>query len=733
MNSLLTDLAKINAKLFYEVIRYDKTHEMAEVKVPFTAEPAVLALDGTKIQAEVIKAEDKKNTIKFTVTEGEVGPVTVGLRLEFNDWAKENYVLFPSGAYNGNRYRAVDRLAEKKYDPSELPDTPVTITKVHRLNINDGESRIQFNTGDLSTPSFGFHAPGQKQGFLFQTDQGSRLGNHGMILEENADRSDAVFQFKAPCVRRDNEIKGDRGIELKTGDEVELDFSIHVFDSPNIQSIFNYFLDVRNEYRGDFRWRNEVPFSTCWHIQEKKYNKQNWVEKYSYYSVGMRECSSQDWQTGWVGGPNAAYGLLSEGHEVTRERSLREFDFIFGSGGQFPYGYVKGGFHDGTWNDKSAYLRYSGDTLYFMMKMLLLTIQREPGFTPPEVWTEGLKNLAAAFCNTWEKYGQFGHHHNGYTGEMTVGGTACAGIAPGGLALAYQYFNEPRFLQVAREGARKFHKDFVLNGLTNGGPGDIVQCPDSESCAGLLAGFMTLYEVDPQDEWLQAAKDTAAQCASWTVTYDYVFPPDSTFGELDMLTTGTVYANVQNKHSAPGMCTLSGVSLLKLFRATGDEVYLEMLKEMAHAIPQYLSREDRPIISKRPNERWPVMDPGWMNERINMSDWEVRGSPGDIGVGEIFGGSCWCEATMILTAAEVPGIYYQPDTGVLSVPDHVNVKVIDKDGKKVLEIENPTKFEAEVKLLIENSTETNKPMGAAPMADAEKAKVPAHETIEYKI
>jgi len=34
------------------------------------------------------------------------------------------------------------------------------------------------------------------------------------------------------------------------------------------------------------------------------------------------------------------------------------------------------------------------------------------------------------------------------------------------------------------------------------------------------------------------------------------------------------------------------------------------------------------------------MDPGWINERVNMSDWEVRGdSDNEIAVSEILGGS----------------------------------------------------------------------------------------------
>jgi hypothetical protein len=86
--------------------------------------------------------------------------------------------------------------------------------------------------------------------------------------------------------------------------------------------------------------------------------------------------------------------------------------------------------------------------------------------------------------------------------------------------------------------------------------------------------------------------------ASWTVSYDFPFPPESTFGKLGMLANGTVLANAQNKHSAPGLCTHSGLSLLRLFRHTGDTSdtwIMDLMRDIAHALPQYMSRADRPI------------------------------------------------------------------------------------------------------------------------------------------
>ena len=174
-----------------------------------------------------------------------------------------------------------------------------------------------------------------------------------------------------------------------------------------------------------------------------------------------------------------------------------------------------------------------------------------------------------------------------------------------------------------------------------------------------------------------------------------------------MRTTGTVYANVQNKHSAPGICTLSGDSLLKLYRATGKRRYLELVRDIAHALPQYLSRADRPIAAcdGRP------MPPGWMNERVEMSDWLEP-------VGEIFHGSCWCEVSLMLAMAELPGLHVRTDTGEVCVLDHVDTSVlVDSPDRLTLRLSNPTPFPARVRVLAENAAQAAAPLGQNAVLD----------------
>jgi len=231
---------------------------------------------------------------------------------------------------------------------------------------------------------------------------------------------------------------------------------------------------------------------------------------------------------------------------------------------------------------------------------------------------------------------------------MVIGTTASGALAPGALAEAWEYFGDRRYLDVAERSADFLCENYLQKGYTNGGPGDILGAIDSESAFSLLESLVALYEATKKPEWLKKAEQALWLCSSWVVSYPYLFPETSLFGRLKINTVGCVFANVQNKHAAPGICTLSGDSIYKLWKYTGDRRYLELILDIAYAIPQCVSTDDRPLYS------WdtpPVkLAAGRINERVNMSDWEGRAN-----VGSVFAFSCWCETSLILTFVELMG------------------------------------------------------------------------------
>jgi hypothetical protein len=233
--------------------------------------------------------------------------------------------------------------------------------------------------------------------------------------------------------------------------------------------------------------------------------------------------------------------------------------------------------------------------------------------------------------------------------------------------------------------------------LSVGGPGDALQNPDSESWYSLIESYVYLYEATGDKKWLEIAKNVGKQFSTWVVSYNFKFPEKSLFGRNGIHSVGSVYANTQNKHSAPGLCTFSGLAFLKLYRATGDKFYLELLQDIAHNIPQYLPHPKKPIGTA-------VF--GRMSERVNLTDWE-----GYENIGEIFPMTTWAETSLMLTTVEIPGLYVQPDKSFFVAFDNIQAKV-QKDDKQelILLLRNTTPVPANVKILEEKSSDSAKPL-----------------------
>ncbi|HEY3377493.1 MAG TPA: hypothetical protein VGL77_08365 [Armatimonadota bacterium] len=674
-------------------------------------------------------------TVTFTLQEGIATDTSLGVQYVFDKWSTENYVAMPAALYAGNRFDA-RRMPYPPLldDPADIGvDVPTIITDVPRLNHTDGPSRVQLLTRDLATPAVGIHFPGARRGWWLLTDPSTILGVSGIAIAENDTRTQAIVSLTAPGMREDTCYHGgrmdapspDRGTTFYPDDTVTLRLRVYTFVCLDVPALYAKFLEIRQDLTGPATLRHSLPFSSAWAIQEEKYNAQNWEAERGYYSVGMRDSMYQDWQIGWVGGAMSTFPLLLDGEALSQERAQRTLDFAFT--GQAASGFFHGVGHHGEWIGDGFskphasnwhLIRKSSDALYFLLKHFLLLARQDAAWTLPVAWETGTRRLADAFVRLWEQYGQFGQFVDVETGELCVGGSTSAAIAPAGLALASQYFGEEQYLTVAQAAASAMYEQFTQAGYTTGGPGEILQCPDSESAYGLLESFVVLYEVTGDAVWLSRASKMADQCASWCVSYDYAFPKNSLFGRLDMRSAGSVWANVQNKHSAPGICTLSGDALLKLYRATGNTRYLTLLRETAHNITQYLSRDDR---------RVGEMPAGWMNERVNLSDWAEP-------IGEIFHGSCWCEVSCMLTYAEVPGLYVQPDSGFVCAIDHIDAEVLAHDDAGItLRLCNPTAFPASVKVLIENATATATPLGQVALFGCPRVALPAGEAHEVRI
>lgn len=574
---------------------------------------------------------------------------------------RDNYVFIPACCYAGNQFQVLKYGYIPMFRPYEVKvDMAVTTTDVPRLE-PDGSGKIEVSTGDAATPCIGVFSPSEKQGILVFTVQEIEGENIGLAYEKGEIRLTWPAKREKSyrmCRTFDNEMAWE-------DKPAEIPCRVLEFSCESLAEFYRVFFENRKIMGLDCKRPETLPFDRQFEIQRNKFNEMNWHETLGIYMVGTDRTHFQVWQPGWVGGGMSGYPLMKLGGKLEFERQMKTLSFLFSTQteGGFFHGIVDNDgnvFSDGfgvPGTENWHLIRKSSDILYFLFKHFKWMKERNIGI--PARFIEGARKTADAFVKLYAQYGQFGHFIDVHTGEICVGGSTSGGIAPAGLAEAYQFFGNPEYLRVAKESAEFYYQNWLSKGYTTGGPGEILQGVDSESAFGLLESFVVLYETTGDAKWLEYAKENAHYCSSWVVSYNYRFPADSEFGRHDMKTVGSVFANIQNKHSAPGICTLSGDSLYKLWKWTGDPLYLELVKDIALTIGQYLSTDEDPIYdwdidrklrdSGNPElmEKYRLPQ-GFINERVNMSDWENTDK-----IGGVFHGSCWSETSNLLALAEV--------------------------------------------------------------------------------
>jgi len=326
--------------------------------------------------------------------------------------------------------------------------------------------------------------------------------------------------------------------------------------------------------------------------------------------------------------------------------------------------------------------------------------------------------LTGAFAHTWNEHHEFGQYIAPETGEIAVYNSTAGAIAPAGLAIAADYFKRPEWLQAAKEAANFYYdRDVVKQGLTGGDCGDISMDANSESTFGFMESLMALYNFTGDRTWLEKAKVQAALCSTWAISYDPVFPANSQIAKLQSHMAGAVWASIQNKHSAPGICCSSGDYLFKLFRATGNKLYADLISDIQHAQAEAVNIPPGHITTNNLV--------GSTMERIQPSDAEGRGSVGNF----INTRNSWAETDGTLMALELPGIYVRTDKKEITVFDHVEAKLLSKNESQMLiEIKNATAFDASVAVFAENAMQAQKPLGYTAFVHWHKVPVKAGQT-----
>jgi hypothetical protein len=682
--------------------------------------------------------EARDITANIVLAHGEASSTAIEVSFDFGNWSRDNYVMVPASVYNGNRYKSIGNGYSPAYtrDMYYNPKVPLTISNNPRLSVEKGKAAvIELQTGNAATPAMCFFSPDKKKGFIILTDQQSKFGNHGMTISENSAQDSCTFAISVPAVRKqvsgfgDFHQSGDKAPNWQQGDLSALKFRVYVFAANSIPDLLTKFMQVRKEFTGPNHPRNQLPMSKYMELASTICsNNFVTVPAGSYY---MPE-NNKDFQLGWVSGMMNSYPMLALNNEKERQRVASELDFVVNKL-QGKSGYFYGGITaDGKlrldkmspdFPEPQAMVRKNADALLWLMKHLLLFKAQGYGDMIKPEWETAAKRLAAAFAHTWKAHGEFGQYIAPETGEIAVYNSTAGAIAPAGLAIASNYFKQPEWLQAAKESANYYYdRDVVKQGLTGGDCGDISMDANSESAFGFMESLMALYNFTGDKSWLEKAKVQAALCSTWAISYDPVFPPESQVGKLGCHMAGAVWASIQNKHSAPGICCASGDYLFKLFRATSDVKYADLIRDIQHAHAEAVNIPTGHITTNNLV--------GSSMERIQLSDAEGKGSIGNF----INTRNSWTETDGMLMALELPGIYVQIDKKKVTVFDHVEATLIGKKGKQMLiEVKNPTVFDADVAVFAEKAEQAQKPLGYAAFVQWPKFAIKAGHTNYLRI
>ena len=721
-------------------LRHDKTRVAArfDAESPDSAAPA----DWPALRLRSERPGDGTFSGTLLAPEGTGDtPVAAGWALRLPDWSRDHYVLAPAVVYAGNRFR-VFPLKYPPYWPSEQfeKNPPVTITDVPCLNADGSPGLVQLLAGALALPAIAVWSPVRREAIYLVVDNpfpepapatGAPL-EPLFEIEEGPDAAWGELRVSLPGVRATRYVhmstgneSPDRSRPLAPGDSLHLTVRVIVEPADSVAACIAGFSRLRHAFaEATPPVRPTVPFAEAYRLIQDRFNR-DWLENPGLYAFNTHAHSPFIFSTGWPGVP--PFPLAQSADALTVERARRNLSVLLAHG-LSPSGFLYGKCErDGAWsadhgsNPADAQLkdrllaRRNGDALYYLLKLRDYLAQTGRA-TAAELaaWDRGLRTIADAFVKLWEREGQFGYLVHQETGEILVGGSTSAACAPAALALASRLFNEPRYLAVAEAAARVFARDYLEKGYTVGAPGEALWCPDSESAASLVETYATLHDLTGSPEWLRLGRLAADLCATWTIAYDYPFPKWSEFGRLGLQSKGGVFANSQNGHGAPGICTHAGLGLLRLFRASGESRHLHLLRDIARTLPQYISRPDRPIHAKNGK----AQEPGWINERLNTSDW-------DNNLGGIFHSTCWCEVSMLYSVVELPGIYAATDSDLLVVLDHIEAER-RPDGR--LRLHNPTAYAADVRLLAESATERARPLPLNPGAHYRRVALVPGET-----
>lgn len=299
---------------------------------------------------------------------------------------------------------------------------------------------------------------------------------------------------------------------------------------------------------------------------------------------------------GWVSGAPYAYALLAYG------RNQGVMDYV-GAGaavldkiasglapcGTFWASWIVGRGWNSGWNPKPNWLqaRTISEATLFMIRAL--AFEKKRGEQHPE-WEKAVRsNLQFAVSHQRED-GNFGSYFDSESGQIEEWDGAGGILWIAALLEGAKLLGEPRFANAALK-AGSYYEKFVRDEYIYGAPEDVHLTPTSEDAYNAVVAYVSLYEHDQSELWLDLAKSAADWMMTFRWTYNLDFPKFSFLKQYDFRSRGADQASTSNQHLHNyGLFCVP--EMLRLWKYTGDPYYFERTRDHLACFLQFIARED---------------------------------------------------------------------------------------------------------------------------------------------
>lgn len=193
--------------------------------------------------------------------------------------------------------------------------------------------------------------------------------------------------------------------------------------------------------------------------------------------------------------------------------------------------------------------------------------------------------------------------------DDTGGSSSCA-VLP--LTMAYQYFGEPKYLEVAEMTASYMKKESVDKGVYFSSTLD-ARCEDKEASIYITTAYYYLWLATGKQEYIDHATKSVYFSLSYYYTWDVPFAKGQLLGDLGLKSRGWGNVSVENNHI--DVYVFEFIDVLNwLSKHNGDKRLADFGKVIASSMQDQLLPVDGRLCG--------VAKPGYYPEVVQHTNWD---------------------------------------------------------------------------------------------------------------